>query len=315
MNWKKWLRAVFLFPFSILMGIPGEGLNLTIDDEAGDPVAGTGDDGEEIEIEDRGDNLDDEFIEVDEDIVAGIAAADDKDDRFIPKSRFDEVNNEKKELKSRLEALEAQVAAGTVPAAAAPAAAAVEEVPAFDFDGKENEYLEAITEGDIEKAKTIRSEIRQAERAALKEEFRTETAQTNAQHTVAERKAAVIDQAFLDYPELKNGSETYNPDMVAKVNRMALAYQTEGKTADVALSLAIKDLMPPIAAAAETVVPDKGDKEARERNARAAAAQAPKIGAVGTGERAQAASVNVEEMTEAEFEALPEREKKRLRGD
>lgn len=314
MNWKQWLKSVFLFPFSILMGITGDGLNLTIGDGGEEPAAEGGDD--DIVLEDRGDNLEDEFIEVDEDIVAGIAATDDKDDRFIPKSRFDEVNNEKKELKARLEALEAQVSSAVAPVAADAPAAIVEETPAFDFDGKENEYLEAITEGDIEKAKTIRSEIRQAEREALKEELRTETAQVTAQQTVAERKAAVIDKALNDYPELKNGSETFNPEQVAKVNRMALAYQAEGKTADVALSLAIKDLMPPIVdTPAEIPVTDKGTKEARERNAKAAAAQAPRIGVVGTGERAQAASVNVEDLSEAEFDALPEREKKRLRGD
>ncbi len=284
--------------------------------EVDDVTPGT----EETETEtppDRGDNLSDEFLEVDEDVVAALAKDDpagkdgdkdgDKDERTIPKSRFDEVNNERKALKERLEQLES--VQGVVTPAKEPTKE--ETPPAFDPDAAEDAYTEALTEGDLEKAKTIRKEIRAYERASIKAELKEEAARATTQDTINNNRTDIIQQAFVDYPELDNNSETYNKELVAKINRMDLAYRAEGKPADEAMRLAIADIMP------KPVTKDdgKGDVAAKQRNAKAAAAQPPGLGGVGTGERSRSAVPNVETMTEEQFAALPAAEKKRLRGD
>jgi len=286
-----------------------------------------GDDGEEIEaeeeyddglpdpslIEDRGDDLDDD-LEVDADIVAALAG-EDKSDRVIPKSRFDEVNNEKNDLKAQNAALLAQIAAGTVaaPVVVPPVAAAAAAAVTFDLDAKEAEYAEALTDGELDKAATLRKEIRTYERESLKAELRNEALLVESVKTVESRKAAVVAQAFADHPELDNNSDLYDPALVGKINRMQLAYAAEGKPADEALSLAIADFVKPAAAAAPV---SKVDVPARARAAAAAAAQPPGLGGTGTGARAaRDVATDINSMTDAEFDALPEREKKRLRGD
>ena len=263
-----------------------------------------------LENEDRGDNLDDGELEVDEEIIAQLAG-ESKDDRVIPKSRFDEVNNEKNALKDQLAALTAQIAAGAVSTTATPAAPVVPAAPSFDLDAKEEAWMEAITEGDLDKAKGLRKEIRDFEKQATLAEFRSESEQTTLVKTVEARKAAVVSQAFTDHPELDNQSATYNPELVGKINRMQAAYLSEGKPADEALSLAIADFIVKSSAPAPKI-----DVPARAKAAAAAAAQPPGLGGAGTGARAATdALVDLESMPDSEYDALPEREKKRLRGD
>lgn len=257
------------------------------------------------EPEDRGDELPEDEPEQEPEPSAE-NKEEDKQDRVIPKSRFDEVNNERKELKARIEQLEALVSAKSSQPEPEP------EVAPFDLDAAEEEYATAVVEGDTDRAKQIRKEIRKAEEAALLDRVKRETERDMAVKTVAERKAAIISQAFQDYPVLDHNAAEYDANMVAKINRMSLAYQAEGKAEDQAIALAIADIMP--AKRSEPESP-RTDNDAKRRNAKAAESQPPSLGGVGTGDRARAASLNVNNMTEDEFAALPEREKKRLRGD
>lgn len=274
-------------------------------DENGNPV------GESTsEIEDRGDNLGTDLLEVDEDILAALAG-DEKNDRVIPKSRFDEVNNEKNDLKAQNALLLKQIAEGTAPVITPAAVPAVPAAPDFDLDAKEAAYIEAVIEGDTEGAAVIRKEIRKFERDSLLVEVRTENAKASVQEIQEADKGSVIAQAFIDHPQLNSIDASYDATLVGKINRMNMAYLSEGMTPADALKAAIADFVqPPAAPAAKVDVP------ARARNAAAAAAQPPNLGGIGTGERAaKDASVDVEAMDEAEYDALPEREKKRLRGD
>lgn len=262
------------------------------------------------EPEDRGDVLpDDDIMEVDEDVVAAIAEEPKEepkadDDRVIPKSRFDEVNNERKALKERLEQLEAQAQANTN-------ATSEETSTAFDIDAAEDSYTDAMVEGDVDKAKSIRKEINAHLRESLKHELREESVRAITAKEIEANKSAIITDAFKAHPELDHNSDTYDKDLVARINRMTGAYMSEGKRGDEALKLAISDFVRPVAEPATAPV----NTNAKQRNAQAAAAQPPNLGGIGTGERARTTAAKVESMTEAEFRALPESEKKRLRGD
>jgi|SRR6185369_5604223 len=286
--------------------------------DAGEEVEEEYDDGQpDPSTEDRGDelNLDDDDLEVDEDIVAALANGDDgKETGMIPKARFNEVNEEKKTLKEENEALKAQIAAG-VAAPAAAAAAKVDDPPAFDVDAQELAYADAIIEGDVEKAKSIRKAIKEFETAELKKELRVENTVATETEKVEARKQDVITTAFAAHPELDHSSDTYDKALVAKINRMNTAYLAEGKPADEALKLAIADFVKPVEAKADDVIVDKGDAAAKKKNAAASGAQPAGLGGVGVGARAAAATPDIATLTDAEYDALPEREKKRLRGD
>ena len=85
--------------------------------------------------------------------------SDPKTENRIPKSRFDEVNERRKLAEKRLAELEAKEAAE-----------AAAKQGDFDFDGKEEEYMHAVVDGDFSKAKQIRTEIRNAEKALFQSE-------------------------------------------------------------------------------------------------------------------------------------------------
>lgn len=276
------------------------------------------DETETTEVEDRGDVIasdEDDELEVDADVLAQLAADETTKPDTDPKK--DSLYKERRLLQEENARLKAELEAMAAPVAAEPAK---EEPPAFDIDAKEAEYADAVIEGDVERAKGLRKEIRQFEQAAMKDELRREQEQADRAKTVGERMTAVITQAFTDHPELNHKSDVYNPNLVGKINLMAKAYEAQGKPADEALSLAIEDFIPKKEAAAE-VDPEVAKNAAaaaalaKKRNAIAAASQPPGLGGVGTGERAAAGVRSIEDMTDAEFNALPEREKKRLRGD
>ena len=85
--------------------------------------------------------------------------SDPKTENRIPKSRFDEVNERRKLAEKRLAELEAKEAAE-----------AAARQGDFDFDGKEEEYMHAVVDGDFAKAKQIRTEIRNAEKTLFQSE-------------------------------------------------------------------------------------------------------------------------------------------------
>lgn len=234
---------------------------------------------------------------------------------MIPKARFDEVNDTAKELRRQNELLmQALAGQGKLPASAAPAPAA--EAEPVDVDKLEADYVTALLDGNTEEAlklrRTINAELR---RQATDDAVEVQTKQTEAQAFAAEVQAI-----YADYPELDNKGTKADAAAIAEVvewrdflvDRKGLPYHT-----------ALRQAADRVAAARGW---DKADgdepkptntrtEEQRRRNAQANLDQPPIMDG-GVGNRAgRARQTNVATMTDAEFQALPEAEKKRLRGD
>ncbi len=258
--------------------------------------------------EDRGDDFtqdtpDDEQqgFEVDEDVLASIANTEDGATK-IPKQRFDEVNEKRKaaeqENKELREMLARQISNG----------ATVD----FDFDEAYAKHAELIIEGETKEAAKLMGEIMQANRQQAKLEAELEV----KVDTVEANTAKIAIEAFEAYPFLDPDSKEFNQEAYDKVNRFQDVYFKSGVRYDVALQQALADVAPMYSAAKSTdTTKPSGKMDALRRNAAAAKQQPPNISGVGTGDRGKEARVNVAEMSESEFDALPESEKKRLRGD
>jgi hypothetical protein len=263
---------------------------------------------EENIIEDRGDNiLDDQQEEEETDAApeAEVAKEEEKETR-IPKSRFDEVNNERKQLKAELEALRSQQAQ------VQPQEQAVPPV-VFDLDLAEQQYAEATFEGEFEKAKAIRKQIREAEYQQMQADFESRLKQEKTADVVEKNTAVIVSNAYADFPQLNPESESYDAGLVNKINLMQSAYISQGQRYDVALQQAIADFVGDKPQEVKTV--EKTVTDSKKRNLDAANRQPTSLANVGVGDRAAANSIKVENMTDTEFAALPEREKRRLRGD
>jgi hypothetical protein len=235
----------------------------------------------------------------------------------IPKERFDEVNERRKAAERRAQELEARLAQHD------PA-----KVTNFDFDAKEQEYLTATLDGDFEKAKALRREIRAAEQtafAALAEQranvVREATkAELEFQQTVAELNST--------YPVFDPNAEGYRADLVDEALELHSSFLGRGYAPAAALRKAVlyvarangvaeaAEQEAPKAAALKAAAPKEKAPAVKAPNIKqkleTAAQQPPKQQGRGTGTESV---LDVATMTEEDFDALPESTLRQLRGD
>ena len=230
---------------------------------------------------------------------------------MIPKSRLDEVLAQNKALKKRIAQTEE-------------AEKAAEEAPdAYDFDAKEDEYMDAVLDGDKDKARAIRKEIRQAQRTQIETELTKdiESKVTRSSTETAIRDAAsAIEEAF---PIFDSSSPEYNKELTDEVNKFMTGFISAGQNPVEALEEATtyvlqKNNMIDSSTGAEVPVLGKA-KEQKKRSQvskklKAADAQPPELPGESSAAKGEKA-LDIHNMTAEEFDALPEATLKRLRGD
>lgn len=257
------------------------------------------------------------------------AASEDDDDgegqpgAMIPRTRFKEVNTRMQKAEAENAALRDLISKGIAPVPAVASAAAPAE-PEFDLKATIRKKNAALASGDDDLADELDEKIQQhnvdvATKAALQrmQEENAVAAQRESQAAM-ERVAKDVKVA---YPQLDEKSPQKNEEAIDFVVFKRDQLIARGLVAHKALAQAVENAAtvfkftaPKDGEPAAPTAEDKRIEEARRRNAVAAARQPPELG--GTGERATAkARVNVTEMTDEQFAALPEAEKKRLRGD
>lgn len=238
--------------------------------------------------------------------------------QHIPKARFDAVYAQRKEYQRRAEEAEAEIErlrTGTSPAPARAAQAAA--VPEVDEDALEAAYADALLDGDTRKAAGIRREINAHIRASAAAEARS---LGQAEAALAELDRAST-QALQAHPWLDTDAGAEALDMIIAVRDQKIA---RGMPAHRALADAVAAIAPRFAPA-DDAAPGKGStvpvahadtRTSRSliRGAAAAESQPPAVQA-GLGNRTTASRVDVENLTEEQFDALTPAEKAKLRGD
>ncbi len=242
----------------------------------------------------------------------------------MPMSRFNEVNQRMKEAERELAELKAEAAKEKE------AEEAAEQEKTFDYRAKEAEYTEALLDGDTNKAVAIRLEVNEAIRgeAEQKAEEKARGAISEDKALAAEQRAkeelnAAADKVTKEYPILDERSKEYNAEAGAEVVDWTIYYVNKGGYSMAeAMEAAAKKVLPTFGVQYGKASPEKdGEAEKRgknavERAAKGASQQPPSPAYAGRGERATAASnPSVANMSEEEFDKLPEKEKERLRGD
>lgn len=231
----------------------------------------------------------------------------------IPKHRFDEVNERRKTAEAENDQLRAQIAAGKPPE---------DEAEAFDFDAAEKEYLDLTLDGDVDEALAKRKEIRAAERAEWTEVTKAETRSDIDLDMENQELLGMSAEAEQMFDVFNPNHEDYNQGMLNKVLTFMRGYETEMSRADafvagIADVVELYDLMPE-EASDEADAPGKPapkTKTAKKKAELAAKAHIPVAGE-GAGSAAAGAVVpNIEDMSDDELDALPEKTLARMRGD
>lgn len=235
---------------------------------------------------------------------------------MIPKARFDEVNQRRRLAEERIKELENQAAKP----AGSPDTPTAE---AYDFDKREADYLEAVLDGDQEKAASIRREIRAEERKTYEAAAKSaaEEARTGAVTDIDLGKT--IAQVEADYPVFDNKSEQFDDLLTEEVLDLQSLY-IERRNMDPAAALRkAADYVarangvtklgdePPPAQDPAPADPPKPSPGQVQRKVEAADRQPPAAKPTARPEP----SIDLANMTDEEFDNLPAETLRQLRGD
>ena len=330
-----------------LMGEPEPGGGAGADDGGGENADNHGDgagsegSGADGENGDGGSGADD----LDLDLLSAIAEDDDTQQRrdpVIPRARFDEVNNARREAEARAAELEAEVARLAAeraaqqqgqgqaqpgqPADGASAGGDAKGAEPFDFDAKESEFLDAQWEGDKERALAIRREINEAIRRQVAEDAaqqalrRTETAaaEKEAARTAQEQASAAqkaADAVAARLPALFE-NDGKNQAMADFAEWRDFYLNARGMTPAEAITAAADRVAKQYETPAKEATPaadpatDPRTQKAIERGAETSSRQPPPLGESGTGNRTAPPVPKID--TQEDWERLPEKERERL---
>lgn len=291
-------------------------------------VAADTDDAPADAKEDRGDEVESgedkpqaksepETTEAADDDASADAKSARQHDQRIPKARFDEVNEARKEAERRAQDAEEELKRIREQSKPAPAPAE----PAFDVAAKEKEYLELLMEGETEKATAVRMEIN----AHITEQAEIAAEQRIVRKSVEADLAKASTQAVADYPYLDTPA---GADALQLIIWKRFALQEQGHAPADALRMAVAAIAPKFqpnddaddgntpgrSSPTPAKVADTRTAKALERGMKDSQAQAPAMNA-GIGNRQHAGRLDVETMTDEQFAELPAAEKRRLRGD
>ena len=205
-------------------------------------------------------------------------------DAVIPRARFDEVNAKLHAEREEANRLRAELEALNKPNAA--------QAAEIDVDTLEDQFFDAIINGEKERAKEIRAqinaEIYNKARAASEEVVSTTLTQREIQSSFAK----VVEQTVTDYPFLDSNSPDANAEAIGEVVEWRDFYLSKGDTPAAALQKAAAKIAPiynkttePTPDPTPEPLTDKRKATALATAAKASAAQPPAVEA-GIGNRA-----------------------------
>lgn len=217
---------------------------------------------------------------------------------MIPKERLDQELAKRRQLENQLKEL--QQNQPTEP----------EQVP-FDFDEAETRYADALMEGETNKAKAVRKEIRAAERAQIEAEVSQKVEVAKTQNRAQMALEAEVAKVTAERPELDLNGPQANPEKIDETNELMTAFLNTGYNPVDALRKAVGYVYKTagINDTGPAVIPDL-------KPAMKPVPKATKQPAKMTGESQRTANKKDPKlMTTDDFSKLSGDELKRLRGD
>lgn len=277
--------------------------------EAADEVDAT----EEETSDDKPEVVDEEKTAKKEETEEEAESAVLEDDIKVPKNRFDEVNERMKKAEEENARLKSQLET-VVEKKKEP------EPEPYDYDAREKEAMDALLEGDSAKYAQIRNEIRAAEKAETLREAKKIASQGDQQMqetlTFAEA-GAKIEQ---EYPQFLQDGDKFNSAAYEDLMDLYVGYVNSGQYNRVAALQKAAERSAKMHSLEKVSAPKVPDnvvnlKKPIDVKAKAAAAKnQPPTMESSESERIEP-KVDVNSMSDEEYQALPESTKRRLRGD
>jgi hypothetical protein len=254
---------------------------------------------------------------VDDPDAEQIAAEKKKAALTIPKGVFDARNKKHRTenalLVERISELEAQ---------AATSAAQVDvEATNAEIEALDEEYQNALDDGDSKRAREISREIRMKDRQVIEASVSHKTEQARTLAVEQFKVENLIGRLEEDFPQLDPDTEEYDQAMVDEVGLLRSGFEKNGMTSSAAIAKAVgyvfgNDAGAKTETGARGINKDtKGGRQV-QKNIDAANKQPPKTDSLGMDSHKIGGGAGTSDnLTDAELEALPESTKQRMRGD
>jgi hypothetical protein len=231
------------------------------------------------------------------------------EDIQIPKQRLDAEIARRKQLEETLQRMQQQTKQEEIKA------------PEYDYESKEKEYLKAMWAGEEDKALEIRTQIRTAEAAQHK--FTAEqlavSSTTQAESNV--RFNQTVSQITSENPVYNPESDTYNKTVTDYTLGLRDKFMAAGDDPSMALQEAYTitkaqypELFAPASTLASSTPPPAVKNTDIKQKVAAANKQPPALGGDGGTSRGETV-LDLDALSQEEFDALPAATLQRLRGD
>lgn len=249
---SKLLALLGLAPHYIV----GEGEGTSAEPDRGDDFTPTDDDAGGKDDKDEGDESEggttDKTEKVEKAEKPEKADKTDKTEKpkSIPLDRHEAVLRREREQR---QALEQQLADARGAKQLASTNERISELDA-EITKMEGEYTKALIDGDTREAQRLMAKIRSTEREASAARTQFETQAAEARAYARARYDAVVDRLEDAYPQLREGSDEYDKDLVSDITAMSTGLQARGLSPVDALQAAVKRLIAPSTAKQETAV-------------------------------------------------------------
>lgn len=238
-------------------------------------------------------------------------ASGDKGGAGIPRARFNEVNDRRKALEAEVEELRARLAERG--AAAAPTPAVPPQTQALSIQDAEEQYAQLMLDGDTKAAAALRLQIN----AAIEEATLARFSQASASEKAQVQAAATVEQLLEQFPWLESpeGGEVLELIEASAGMRMRRGVPKAQAIREATLAIAPRFAPPPYGVRQGGGA--SGDIRTQRANERGAAhsLQQPPLPQAGMGNRATPPVVDTSKLSDEEYMALPEAERKKARGD
>ena len=253
--------------------------------------------------------VDEEVAEVVEDVEAEDEVVEEAKKHMIPKRRLDDVVAKQRKAEQEAAELRKELAE---------ALAKAEAIPAIDILALSKQRSEATLDGDLEKAAQIDKQIYEASKQVAAEPIDMEALESRVEAKMELK--ATLTSVFEEYPQLDTDSDSFDEELNSEALVFQSAYLHQGYSPAEAVrraaNAAIRVVRPELLAATEAPkVAAKARKTNVKGNVDASNAQPPKMTQGESGGKTSSEMVDINKLTDEEFDALPEATRARMRGD
>ena len=253
--------------------------------------------------------VDEEVAEVVEDVEAEDEVVEEAKKHMIPKRRLDDVVAKQRKAEQEAAELRKELAE---------ALAKAEAIPAIDMLALSKQAQRSHVDGDLDKAAQIDKQIYEASKQVASEPIDMEALESRVEAKMELK--ATLTSVFEEYPQLDTDSDSFDEELNSEALVFQSAYLHQGYSPAEAVrraaNAAIRVVRPELLTATEAPkVAAKARKTNVKGNVDASNAQPPKMNQGESGGKTSSEMVDINKLTDEEFDALPEATRARMRGD